>query len=163
MKRFPVLVSLVLATAACSNNDTASNTPTLASVRSAIVAGNFAEAALSAEKLAASSPKDPAVQFELARAEALHGNQGRAMDALEASINGGLGNASQSLTDPAFDTVRGTDKFAALTNRASPSASKGGEGGDAVAAGSGADSVKIQQGANGTHIQAGNVRLDTKD
>jgi len=87
----------------------------------------------------------------------LQGNQGRALDAIEAAVNSGLGNAAQALADPAFDGVRGNDRFVALLNRASPSAGNGG-----MSAGSGVDHVEIQNGPTGTRVRAGDVSLDTK-
>jgi len=161
MKRFHLSVGVILALAACSPKNGSGSTPTVAGVRSAIVAGNYAEAVDMAQKLATSTPKDPSVQLELARAQALQGNQGRALDAIELAVNSGLGNASQALADPAFDRLRTNTRFVALVNRASPSAGNG-ENAAVISAGSGADHVDIQDGPSGTHIHAGDVSLDTK-
>ncbi|WCT80250.1 TPR end-of-group domain-containing protein [Novosphingobium humi] len=113
-----------------------------------------------ARKQAAATPRDPAVQYELARAEALSGNRGKALDALENAMKSGLGDAAHALDDRAFDTIRDDPRFTALANRASPASGAGGSDA-ALAAGSGANHVEIREGANGTHIQAGDVKLDT--
>ena len=161
MKLFHFGAGAMLVLAACSPKNGVGGSPTIAGVRSAIVAGNYAEAVGIAQKLASSTPKDPSVQFELARAQALQGNQGRALDAIEAAVNSGLGNAAQALADPAFDGVRGNDRFVALLNRASPSAGHDSTA-SVVSAGSGVDHVEIQNGPTGTRVRAGDVSLDTK-
>ena len=130
---------------------------TLPAVRAAIVAGNYGEAAQSAQSYVAAHPKDPDGYFEDARAEALAGNQGRAFDALTKAVDNGLANAALALNDPAFDTIRSDDQFAALAQRATPAPRDAG----ALSAGSGADHVNISQHGGGTQIQAGDVKLNT--
>jgi len=140
----------------------------LAGVRAAIVARNFGEAVDLAAAEVKAHPKDPAAHFEQARAEALAGNEGRALDALDHAIALGLPDAARALEDPAFAQISGSDRFAVLLDRASPVA------GDAparaptrtVVAGSprgrAGDGVSIRETAGGgTHIQAGDVVLDT--
>jgi len=161
MKFFHFTVGAVLALAACSPKGSPDSSATIAGVRSAIVAGNYAEAVDSAQKLANATPKDPAVQFELARAQALQGNQGRALDAIELAIKFGLGNSSQALADPAFDGLRTNPRFVELLNRASPSAVSD-VNPAVISAGNGADHVEIENGPSGTSIHAGDVSLDTK-
>lgn len=131
----------------------------VADIRAAIVAHNYGEAVRLATDLTKAHPKDAAARYELARAEALLGNQGNALDALEAAIRTGLGHVQSALDDPAFDAVRGTDRFAALAQGASPSAPASGT---RLSAGQGADRVEISEASGGgTHIHAGDVTLDT--
>lgn len=136
--------------------------PTLAGVRSAIVAGNYGEAVQGAQSYISSHPKDPDGYFEDARAEALTGNQGHALDALEKAVTSGLANPAQALGDPAFDVVRATDRFAAILSRGAPAAS-GNAPANGVAAGAGEDRVEISGNSSGTHIRAGDVKLDTSN
>ncbi|MGF7146679.1 hypothetical protein FHS96_000288 [Sphingomonas zeicaulis] len=89
----------------------------LAQVRSAIVAHDYGVAVEQARALAVSHDDDPEVLFELARAEALLGNQNRALTALEKAINAGLARSGTTLRDPAFDEIRRTVRFTAITGR----------------------------------------------
>lgn len=161
MKFFHFAAGALLALAACSPKNSPDSSQTITGVRSAIVAGNYAEAVDIARKLANTTPKDPAVQFELARAQALQGNQGRALDAIELAVKSGLGHASQALADPAFDGLRSNNRFISLLNQASPSAVGGGNPA-VISAGNGADHVEIKNGPSGTVVHAGDVSLDTK-
>jgi len=150
-----------VALAACSAKDgagSANKNPTIEDIRQAITARNFGDASKMAQGILAGHPKDASVLFELARAEALQGNQGRALDSLNSALEDGLANPAQALNDAAFDAVRSTDRFEALVKRASPSPAS-----DAatLSAGSGGDKVELQQGNGHTHIRAGNVSLDT--
>jgi hypothetical protein len=136
----------------------------LAGVRAAIVARNFGEAVDLAAAEVKANPKDAAARFEQARAEALAGNEGRALDALDQAIALGLPDAAHALEDPAFAQISGSDRFAALLDRANP------VGGDAAAPaivagsprGRAGDGVSLREKpGGGTHIQAGDVVLDT--
>lgn len=130
----------------------------LAGVRAAIVARNYAQAETLALDFVRGHPGDGAGQFELARAEALLGNQGKALDALEAAINKGLPDAAHALDDPAFAALAGDRRLTALREKATPRPVARGA---TLNAGSGADAVAIHEDAGGTHIQAGDVKLDT--
>lgn len=130
----------------------------LSDVRAAIVARNFSEAADLARRAVAQSPKDPAAQFELARAEALIGNTGRALDALDAAVAAGLPNAAKALEDPALDAIRNDERFSEIARRASPGSA---DPADGDPRGSGGDDVSIKNDSSGTHIKAGDVTLDT--
>ncbi|GAA4019341.1 hypothetical protein GCM10022280_18950 [Sphingomonas swuensis] len=88
--------------------------------RAAIVARNFGEAVLRASEAVDADPHDPAAHYELARAEALQGNEGRALQALRTAVDKGLADPSRALADPAFDQLQGNPEFAALEERASP-------------------------------------------
>jgi hypothetical protein len=124
----------------------------VAGVRAAIVARNYAEAEGWAAPRRWPTP-NPSAQFELARAEAMMGNQGLAMDALEAAVQAGLRCGARG-GRPCLCGA-GPERAA---GRASP---------QAVAAwaprsaGSGADQVQIRQNGQGTEIQAGDVHLKT--
>lgn len=140
----------------------------LSGVRAAIVAHNYAEAVDMARKYAADNPSDPEAHFELARAEALLGNEGRALDALDAAIKAGLPNAGQALKDPAFAAIRTSARFAALKERATPAPKSAAvaarnlePGGATVVRAGGNEGVSISESADGTHIRAGDVTLDT--
>ena len=136
----------------------------LAGVRAAIVARNYAQAETLALDFVRGHPGDAAGQFELARAEALLGNQGKALDALEAAVKAGLPDAAHALDDPAFAALAGDQRLAALREKAAPRPAAVGAGagaGTRLSAGSGADAVAIHEDAGGTHIQAGDVTLDT--
>jgi Flp pilus assembly protein TadD len=154
--KFAIAISMLIAVSGCNKNDAKSIQEGAAEVRAAIVAGNYGDAANLARKAATNWPKDPSIHYELARAEALAGNRGKALDAIEMAIKSGLPDASHALDDAAFDAIRDDARFAALVNRASPTAS-----GTALVAGNGANRVEIRENAGGTHIQAGNVKLDT--
>lgn len=135
----------------------------LGAVRAAIIARNFGEAVELAAAEVKSHSKDPAAHFEQARAEALAGNEGHALDALDQAITLGLPDAARALDDPAFAQISGSERFAALIDRASPVA---GSGGTAIVAGNprarAGDGVILRDTpGGGTHIQAGDVVLDT--
>jgi hypothetical protein len=98
----------------------------LPGVRSAIVARNFGEAAALAAAEVVAHPKDPTARFEQARAEALVGNQSRALASLEQAITLGLPDAARALEDPAFVGLHGSEQFVALADRASPTVSDAG-------------------------------------
>jgi hypothetical protein len=144
----------------CDKNDAKSAQEGVAEVRAAIIAGNYGDAAGLARKDAEKWPKDPAIHYELARAEALAGNRGKALDAIEQAVKAGLADALRALEDPAFDAIRDDDRFAALVTRASPTSSSGSNA-NTLSAGTGTNRVEIRDSAGGTHIQAGNVKLDT--
>lgn len=149
------LLCTVLALGGCYKQATTIAPEGLDAVRAAIAASNYAQAAELAEKEVAKRPNAPQASFELARAEALRGNDGLAMDALEKAIDNGLGDAANALQDPAFGRIASSKRFAALVLRASPrprqEAAPEPEAGD----------VTIHEDKNGTHIQAGDVHLDT--
>lgn len=135
----------------------------LAGVRAAIVAHNFGEAVDLAAAEVKSHPEDPAAHFEQARAEALAGNEGRALDALDKAITFGLPDVYRALSDPAFARISGSARFAALVDRASPAASSG-EGPARTPshrAGQNEGVAVREKPGGGTHIQAGDVVLDT--
>lgn len=133
---------------------------TLAAVRSAIVARNFGDAANSARSLVARQPTDGATNFELARAEALLGNQGAALDALETAVTAGLANVPTALADPAFSSLRDNDRFVALADRANPGSATE-PAGEHLAAGNGADRVEITTRNGRNIVRAGDVELNT--
>ena len=89
-------------------------------ILTAIAARNFGEAAKQARELATTAPSDPEAWLLLARSEALIANQGAALDALDHAVRAGLANAKHALDDPAFDAVRGTERFIAIAQRAFP-------------------------------------------
>jgi hypothetical protein len=157
---FSIAMTICIALSGCNKNDAKAPQEGAAGIRAALFAGNYGDAAALARKQVTATPRDPAVQYELARAEALTGNRGKALDALELAMKGGLADGGHALDDRAFDTIRDDPRFAALVNRASP-ASNNGPADAALAAGSGNTRVEIREGANGTHIQAGDVKLDT--
>lgn len=136
----------------------------LAGVRAAIVARNFGEAVELAVAEVKAHPNDPSSFFEQARAEALAGNEGRALDALDRAITLGLPDAARALGDPAFEQISSSERFARLADRASPSTAGG--GGTTITAGRRRDNpndgvVLHEKPGGGTHIQAGDVVLDT--
>ncbi|AHE52397.1 hypothetical protein NX02_03215 [Sphingomonas sanxanigenens DSM 19645 = NX02] len=92
----------------------------LAEVRSAIVAHDYGVAVEQARALAIRHDDDPEVLFELARAEALLGNENRAVTALEKAIAAGLPGTVATFRDPAFDEIRRTVRFTAIAGRAAP-------------------------------------------
>lgn len=151
----PVSLSLVLAVlmalSACHRDGDAPQG--VAGVRAALAARNYAEAERLGRAAAIAHPKDPAAQFELARAEALLGNQGMAMDALEAAVQAGLPDAPRAIEDPAFAALGQNERLAALRHRLAPP--------PALLAGSGVDHVQIRRNGQGTEIQAGDVHLKT--
>lgn len=107
-----------------------------AGVRAAIVAGNFGEAVKLGEEVVDANPDDPVAHFELARANALAGRRGKALDALARAVDLGLANADVALRDPAFSDMALMPRFVALVRRASPAASRSRE---AAALGLGAE------------------------
>lgn len=154
-----LLIGLFVALAGCDKGATLASGPDgLVGVRSAITAHNYAEALDLAHIEVARRPKDPAAQFELARIEALRGNEGRALDALDSAISGGLPDASRALSDPAFSSISGSSRFAEIAERGNPLAT---HGASAQSAGADRDRVEINESANGTHIRAGDVKLNT--
>lgn len=92
----------------------------LAEVRSAIVAHDYGAAVEQARELAIKHDDNAEVLFELARAEALLGNEGRALTALEKAIGAGLPGNGSTFRDPAFDEIRRTVRFTAIAGRANP-------------------------------------------
>lgn len=110
-----------LALAACDPGETprVSSSP-LDDARAAIVARNFGQAVQFASDAVDEHPQDPAAHYQLARAEALQGNEGRALSALGLAIDRGLSDASRALLDPAFDSIRDRQAFVDLEERASP-------------------------------------------
>lgn len=153
-------LATLLLLAACSETSgstSGSITDGLPAVRAAIVARNYGEAADIARTLVKRTPQDAAAQFELARAEALLGNDGSALDALDAAVRGGLANVSTALADPAFESLRTSDRFAQIEARALPSKRPV----KRLAAGEGRDAVSITTDADGHEtIRAGDVTLD---
>ena len=136
----------------------------LAGVRAAIVARNFGEAVELAAAEVKVHPNDPSSFFEQARAEALAGNESRALDALDRAITLGLPDAARALDNPAFEQISSSERFVRLVDRAIPSTA-GGEG-TTIAAGRRRDNpndgvVLHEKPGGGTHIQAGDVVLDT--
>lgn len=159
---FVVCALIALASCSSANKPSANSSgapASLPAVRAAIVAANYGEATQVAQAYIAANPKDPDGYFEDARAEALAGNQGRALDALGKAVDNGLANAAQALNDPAFGTISGDDRFAALVQRASPAPHSSDD--SALSAGSGGDHVQISRHGGGTQIQAGDVKLNS--
>lgn len=133
----------------------------LTAVRAAIISRNFGEAVELAAAEVKAHPNDPAAHFEQARAEALDGNEGRALDALDKAITLGLPSPARALEDPAFADIAGSDRFATLADRASPTAGSH-RTGAADGGGGQADAVVVRdKPGGGTHIRAGDVVLDT--
>lgn len=160
MLKWGIAFGLMLAIAGCggssvSNDGTAASEtrPSLERARAAIVARNFGDAVRLAHEAVTAAPRDPAAQYELARAEALAGNEGNALTALEAAIAGGLADAEGKLRDPAFDRVRQNDRFAALDARARPGTNRTDEGRIA------ADGVVIEHRDGEDYIRAGDVSI----
>jgi len=161
--KFILLLPLVVALASCDKGAANSPQEGLPAVRAALVAGNYADATTMARKEATTHPRDAATQFELARAEALSGNRGRALDAIDLAVRFGLADAAHALDDHAFDVIRSDSRFVSLANRAAP-APVGDTSGSAQAVdtdNTAAGQVQIRENAKGTHIQAGDVKLDT--
>lgn len=161
--RRPLTGLALLLLAACSGQSETgtSSERDLAEVRAAIVAHNYGAAVELARAMAKANPRDANALYELARAEALLGNQGSALDALDAAITAGLGNVPTALADPAFNSIRDSDRFAALADRATPGAADDGPV-ERLAAGSGADRVEITTDSDGQDtIRAGDVTLST--
>ncbi len=126
-------------------------------VRAAIVARNYGQAADLARARVERTPHDAAARFELARAESLLGNDGAALDALDAAVRGGLVDVAGALADPAFERLRASDRFAAIEARALP----GRRAVQRLTAGEGRDAVSITTDADGREmIRAGDVTLD---
>lgn len=143
-----------------------------AGVRSAIAAGDYAEAVQRAQSWLRGHPRDAESWFELARAEALRGNNGNAQEALDKAVGTGLANARIALDDPAFTALRTTERFAALVERAapappaapgaSPPARRAAARGSAeLSAGDAATHVSIREQGGHSVIRAGDVTLDT--
>lgn len=153
---------LMLALAGC--NKTAGNSTTgtdtardpLNAARASIVARNYGDAVQSARAAVAASPHDPRAQFELARAEALLGNQGNALTALEQAVTDGLADPATALADPAFDTIRDQPRFAALHDRALPGSGPG----SVLNAGGARGGVSISGPPGHETIHAGDVTLN---
>lgn len=158
---------LLFATTGCDKlAPTADSAPKgLAGVRAALVARNFSEAVELAAAEVKAHPKDPAAHFERARAEALAGNEGRALDALDQAVSLGLPDAARALEDPAFARIGGSDRFAALVERASPVSDADPDEGIVASEprrrGSDQSVAIREKPGGGTHIQAGDVTLDT--
>ncbi len=154
--------ALAFALAGCGNAgggnkmSGATDSDPLTAARAAIVAHNYGDAAQSARAAVAAAPHDPRPQFELARAEALLGNQGNALTALEQSVTDGLANAGAALADPAFDAIRNDARFIALHDRALPAS----RGEPNLQAGSGSDAVSIVGPPGHEEIRAGDVTLN---
>lgn len=135
---------------------------TLSDVRAAIIARDYPKAAELARKLATDSPKDPAVQFELARGEALAGNAGSAVDALNQALSLGLADAARAIKDPAFESVRADERFAAIERRLNPTATESQPASTpAPANNASAGDVSIDDSGKSSRIQAGDVVLET--
>lgn len=157
--RMRVFMAAWLTLAGCSDLSAPADSDTagLPAIRAAIVARNYGEAADLARKLVKRTPSDAAAQFELARAEALLGNGGAALDALELAVRNGLPNVAGALADPAFDTLRQDARFASIEGIADP----GRRPVKRIAAGEGRDQVSITTDADGRDtIRAGDVTLD---
>lgn len=152
------LAAFVLLAACSGTPETATRVDEgLPAVRAMITAHNYGQAAGLARTLAERTPQDPAARFELARAEALLGNAGSALDALDAAVRGGLPNVAGALADPAFEGLRASDRFAAIEAQALP----GRRPVERIAAGEGRDAVSITTGADGREvIRAGDILLD---
>lgn len=138
----------------------------ISEVRGAINSRDYPKAAEMARKLAEGAPKDPAIQFELARAEALAGNNGSALDALNKAVSLGLADAVQAIRDPAFDSIRFDDRFVAIAQRLAPVGSPAAGGGQmqptqGAESDAPSDGVSIKEGEKGTSITAGDVVLNT--
>lgn len=139
----------------------------LAQVRSEIVARNFGRAAELGREAVNSFPNDPEASFELARAEALAGNQGYALDALEQAVTKGLANANLALKDEAFAALRTNSRFKELLRTANPSSRSATPAQhrpapepSSISAG-GHHGVEIQESGGSTTIRAGDVTLHT--
>ena len=114
-----IMLGGLLLLAACGSqpgngSDARSTGDPLAAIRAAIVARNYGDAVQLAQQAVTAHPGDAAAQYQLARAEALTGNQGKALDALDAAVRAGLADPATALADPAFDIIRGGERFAAI-------------------------------------------------
>lgn len=140
----------------------------LTAIRAEIVQRNFGRAAELARAAMAAFPSDPNTAFELARAEALSGNQGYALDALEQAVTKGLANASTALKDEAFASLRQNARYKALLLKAHPSSKSATSSTSAevtrprnyISSG-GHHGVEIQENGSSTTIRAGDVTLHT--
>lgn len=94
----------------------------LNAVRAAIIARNFGEAATLARAAVTNNPEDPEVQLLLARAEALLGNSGNALHALERAVTAGIAKPAEAILDSAFDSLRNDSRFAAIEALVQPAA-----------------------------------------
>jgi len=159
MKRIGLAAAVVITLAGCSaaRDDAArGGGDRLAAVRAALVAHNYGQGVTLAKAAVKATPHDPKAQFELARAEALVDDQGSALDALGAAVEAGLADPTTALEDPAFDSIRGSARFAAIRNRATP----GAFGTGMLAAGEGSDRVTIDRRGGHDTVRAGDVVLD---
>lgn len=138
--------------------DGGSSRDPLTATRAAIVARNYGDAVQQARAAVAATPHDARAQFELARADALLGNQGEALGALEQAVTNGLADPATALADPAFDRLRDQPRFAALRDRALP----GSTAGPVLQAGTGNDGVSISGPPGHETIHAGDVALDAR-
>lgn len=99
---------------------TSSSAERMNAIRAALVARNFGEAATLARSLVNDAPGDPEAQLLLARAEALLGNIGNAVESLDRAVTAGLANPVEALADPAFSSMRNDSRFVALSARVQP-------------------------------------------
>lgn len=163
MRRYLWATVCLLLSACVGGSDSATERhERLSAVRAAIVAHNYADAAEQARALVKQAPGDADARFELARAEALIGNEDAALDALDAAVRAGLANLPAALADPAFADLHNTDRFAAIAARAHPGRRPTARAADRIEAGEGRDRVSITSDPDGREaIRAGNVNLDT--
>lgn len=141
--------------------------PTIASVakmnlvRSAIVARNFGDAAAQARALVVESPSDPEALLLLARCEALLGNGGSAVAALDRAVVAGLAKPVEALADPAFDDLRNDERFLQIAARIEPAAPRTKSAADGNnRTSSRAGSVEIESHNGHERIQAGDVVIE---
>ena len=120
MLRYLLVLAAVAVTACDADNLRHKSGSSLDEARAAIVARNFGEAEELASEAVNSDPDNPAGHYELARAEALLGNEGKAVAELRLAIDKGLADAPRALADAAFDNIRSGSDFAELEERASP-------------------------------------------
>jgi len=159
MNRIGLAVGVAIALAGCSaarDDGARGGGDRLAEVRAALVAHDYGQGVKLAKGAVTAAPHDPKAQFELARAEALIDNQGAALDALGAAVDAGLADPATALEDPAFDAMRGSPRFAAIRDRATPGAS----GAGVLAAGEGSGRVTIDSRDGHDTVRAGDVVLD---
>ena len=116
-----LMVLAALAVGACNaKKDPQKVGSALDEARAAIVARNFGQAEELASEAVNADPDNPATHYELARAEALEGNEAKALAELRLAIDKGLANAPRALDDPAFDSIRTGQAFAELQERSAP-------------------------------------------
>lgn len=148
--------------AAVSDVDAQSATPSAASIAQDLASGDYDKAAKAAEKAVAANPADPELHLLQARAQARLQNVGAAVGALQAAFNAGFHDPRGALNNPDFDGIRANGIFAQFAakyqRKQSPGAAKPRS---APASSITAGDVSIIESADGSsRIRAGDVVIE---